>query len=217
MKIYQVFIFDKIPEIFFFKSKNINDLFINKDYICIFKEGRLFYYQKINSHENIDELKKLIEEKLNLDFLHTIESKEIEFNQSNDYIFFKPVKSNIFKFFILYMLFLCLGFYFFEFNETKQKDELNLIQNNILLLKKTIKFEPLSDDVAFLYHKAKSNKLLIESLSFKDSKFFLNLKSTKKQNIYEFLKSLNGNIEHINFDEKTKEYLANASFKVYRR
>lgn len=217
MKLYQILIFNKIPKIFFYESKNFTELLVDNEYVCVYKEGKPYYYQKLDSCENLAELKSFIEKNLNLENLNIVKSDLIKFNKKINYSFFKPVKSNIFKFFVLYMIFLCFGFYFFEFQKVDNEDQLNMIQNNTIALKRNIKFEAISDDIVFLYEKAKDNGLEINSLSFKESKFFLTIKSKNKQNIYEFLKTFDGNIINIVYDEKIKEYFANASFKVYRR
>lgn len=210
-------IFSTIPQIFFYKPKSENELLLDDNYVTVYKSKKVYYYQELDSSKNIDELKYSIEKSLNLDSLNLVQSNEIKLNKKSNYEFFKPIKSNVFKFFLVYMAFICFGFYFFEFEKNDKKNELLEIQNNTIALKANMTFEAISDDIASLYKKAKAYGLSLLSLNFRNSKFIFTLKSKEKQNIYEFLKELNGSVESMSYDEETKEYLANASFKTYRR
>ena len=218
LQLYQVLVFEKIPNMFFYKTSIENQLFIHKDFVSVYKDRKLYYYQKIDNLKNIEELKSFLEKTLSLDNLKVIEKDKIVQNRKNElHEFIKPVRSNLFKFFLAYLFVLCLGFYFFEFDKKEDYRQLDTIKSDTLLLKNSMVFEHISDDIFSLYKNAQDNKLKILSVNFKNSKFVLNLKSKEKENIYIFLKDLKGSVENMTFDKNSKEYIANASFKIHRR
>jgi len=191
-------------------------MLIEDDIAIVYKENRVYYCQKLKSDILRDELKEFLERNLKIENLSLVD--KIQYTNKNLHTFFKPVKSKLFKYFLLYLLIFCIGLYFFEFEEKKNSFTLNRIQGETKNLKRDISFNYLSKDVVDFYTKTKEYSIEINKISFSNSIYLFVLESKDKKNIYELLKEFkNCSVEDMKYDKNLKRYVVNASFKISRK
>lgn len=221
LNFYQIIAFEKnIPEPFLFNSDYSNELFIQDDFFVVYKENKFYYYQEIKGDFNVDELKYFIRNSLFIDDIKIRYKTDSVISSENKkrHLFFKPIKSKLFKYYILYLFLLCSSFYFYDFNQNNKIHSLDIIKNETMDILNKRKYQYLSLLTLKLYENAKKNKIFIYSIDIKNSKVLLNLISKKKENVYSFIDKFDNNvIENIYFDENEKRFKTNASFKIYRR
>lgn len=218
---YQIITFeDKIPKPFLFDSKYSKELFIQDGFFVVYKNHKFFYYQDIKGNFDLEELSFFIKNSLLIDDIKIIHKEHSIVNEENKkkHHFFRPIKSKLFKYYLFYLLMLCLGFYFYDFGQSNNIHSLDIMKRETKQILDNRKYGYLSALTLNLYEKAKKNKIFIYSLDIKNSKVLLNLRSKRKENVYTFLDEFNNNtIENIYFDEQEKRFKTNASFKIYRR
>lgn len=140
------------------------------------------------------------------------------FNKKHNHTFFKAVKTNFLKLFVIYLFLLCIGFYFFDFSERKNENLFNKINITTKQINENSKYEFLSSKIIPLFTKSQNYSVKIQTMSLKDSMVILKLQSKQKESIYKFLKEIKDvKIEDMSFDKTKKEYFANAIFKIYRK
>ncbi|MFY4841620.1 hypothetical protein ACOTWI_04735 [Aliarcobacter butzleri] len=160
LKKYQIFILNEKYDFFefqvfeqFYENKEEFgkvDLYLSEDFFCLYKNSKIYYYQKLNQIIQKDELIEFLNKKfqINIDNFKQIDKNEIE-KLKNSYLE-KNIKQNLsflnlnqdygFVFFVLY-LFVVLIFSFFIFsNEEKIEQIENKEEINIDILKHKYKF-----------------------------------------------------------------------------
>jgi len=221
LSLYQVIIFEKnVPNPFLFKSEYQNELFIEDDFFVVYKEHRLYYYQEIKNNFDLNELKNFILKNLDIKDIKIYTNTEFVFikNDKCSHKFIKPIKSLLFKYYIIYILVLCASLYFFEFNHSTTINPLYHVNIKTEEIKKSAKFFYLSNFILEIYEHEKEFEVKINSIEIVHSKVILTLSSIKKDSMYSFLnKYKNYRIENMLFDDKDKRFKSNASFDIYRK
>ncbi len=228
LKTYQILLFEGnsknsfLP--FCFDSKIKYELFLTKTFFVIYKENKVYNYQIINEDIKIEELNFFVNNSLKIDniTITKVSLKELEMNtQNNSHDFIRVEKSNTFKYYIIYIIFLCsFSYYIFFLNNNQNIKEINfnMENKNIERIKKSREFIFVSSFIIKLFEEAKNKKVYIVSLNLKNSKIKLKFESKSKDNIYKFLDVFSDyTIENINFDLQMKRYKTDVVFKIYRK
>ena len=141
--------------------------------------------------------------------------------KQNIHSFIKPVKSKLFKYYLVYLFLLCSLIYFYDFyafSRDNESNEITSLKNQTIKIKSNKKFTYLSSSLLNIYEKSKEKKVFLNSLDIKNAKIIINLNSKNKKSIYNFLNEFkDATIDTIYFDEKIKRFITNASFKIHRR
>ncbi|WP_419673750.1 hypothetical protein ACN2C0_08775 [Aliarcobacter butzleri] len=237
LKKYQIFILNEKYDFFefqvfeqFYENKEEFgkvDLYLNEDFLCLYKNSKIYYYQKLNQIIQKDELIEFLNKKLqiNIDNFKQIDKNEIE-KLKNSYLE-KNIKQNLsflnlnqdygFVFFVLY-LFVVLIFSFFIFsNEEKIEQIENKEEINIDILKHKYKFQSFQEKLDLIFQDINTNSLDLQSLEFKQNRLKLILTSSKKEDLYQFLEKNNKNItfSSINLLENSNLYEAVIDAKIF--
>lgn len=198
-----------------------------KIFFCLYKNSKIYYYQKLNQIIQKDELIEFLNKKfqINIDNFKQIDKNEIE-KLKNSYLE-KNIKQNLsflnlnqdygFVFFVLY-LFVVLIFSFFIFsNEEKIEQIENKEEINIDILKHKYKFQSFQEKLDLIFQDINTNSLDLQSLEFKQNRLKLILTSRKKEDLYQFLEKNNKNItfSSINFLENSNLYEAVIDAKIF--
>lgn len=187
------------------------------DLACVYKNKKLYYCQKIGEGISLDELKIFLEKNLCLEDLQI--EKEIKKIKNHNYNFIKLKKTNILKYFILYLFFLCSLFYFVDFNNSiKDKEIFENIKNKTKIIKNSLDFKYLSSSIIELFLLSKENRVLIKNFELKKSIINLTIHGIDKKDIYTFFEKLkNIKIEDISYDKNLKVHIVNATYKIHRK
>lgn len=237
LKKYQIFILNEKYDFFefqvfeqFYENKEEFgkvDLYLNEDFLCLYKNSKIYYYQKLNQIIQKDELIEFLNKKfqINIDNFKQIDKNEIE-KLKNSYLE-KNIKQNLsflnlnqdygFVFFVLY-LFVVLIFSFFIFsNEEKIEQIENKEEINIDILKHKYKFQSFQEKLDLIFQDINTNSLDLQSLEFKQNRLKLILTSSKKEDLYQFLEKNNKNItfSSINLLENSNLYEAVIDAKIF--
>lgn len=237
LKKYQIFILNEKYDFFefqvfeqFYENKEEFgkvDLYLSKDFFCLYKSSKIYYYQKLNQIIQKDELIEFLNKKfqINIDNFKQIDKNEIE-KLKNIYLG-KNIKQNLsflnlnqdygFIFFVLY-LFVILIFSFFIFsNEEKIEQIENKEEINIDILKHKYKFQSFQEKLDLIFQDININSLDLQSLEFKQNRLKLILTSSKKEDLYQFLEKNNKNItfSSINLLENSNLYEAVIDAKIF--
>lgn len=218
LAIYQIIVFEnKAPSFLYFKSRYKSEIFIDKDYAVVYKNFKFFYYQKLEENSSVEEITQFLEKRLNLKE-SVVNSSGKSANSKIIYNFIKPIKSNLFRYFILYFLFLLSLFYFYDLEIKKEKTNLIELRKTTKNLKEELIFYSVSKTVKSLINLADKSKTKIIFISLKDSKISLKLQAKDKSDIYNFLKDLNKNsVVNVFYDKEKGRFIGDATFKIYRR
>lgn len=142
----------------------------------------------------------------------------LEFKKANIHTFFKAYKSNLLKIFFVYLILICSFFYFIDSNNKVEQNLFSKINLKTKEINENSKFEYLSPKIIALFSSSKKYSVEILNLSLKDSIIVLKLQGEQKDSIYKFLQQMKEiKIEDMSFDKTKKVYLANASFKIFRK
>ena len=221
MGFYQVIVFEgKVIKPLLLKSKVANELFVFETFFAVYKEGKLYYYQEIKNDFNLDELKQFIRKRLFIDEIQISYAKKASFNEeeNNEHHLIKPIKSRLFRYYLIYLILICTSLYFFEFYKVNQYHPLTNLRNQTEQIKLNQNFLYISEYILNVYEKSKEKRVFIDSFSIKNAKIIIDINSKNKKYIYDFLNEFeNTNIKSIYFDEKLKRFITNASFKIHRR
>lgn len=216
LNLYQVFIFEtKIPEIFFYKAKNEKELLIAKDFFVLFKNYKIYYYEKC---ENLDfeDINSYIKKSFFIKDIKTSYFDELVLNKKCDYEFVHLLKPKLFKLFFLYILVLTFSFYFYETQNKKQ----NFLEftKELEISKKHLEYNYLENDLVLIQKKAKLHEIELISTEYKNNSFFLIFSSLNHKRLEEFLKEFNSyKLEKMKNNKTTNSLLCHAYVKFNRR
>ncbi|MFW2600317.1 hypothetical protein [Aliarcobacter butzleri] len=237
LKKYQIFILNEKYDFFefqvfeqFYKNKEEFgkvDLYLNEDFLCLYKNSKIYYYQKLNQIIQKDELIEFLNKKLqiNIDNFKQIDKNEIE-KLKNSYLE-KNIKQNLsflnlnqdygFVFFVLYLFIVLISSFFIFSNEEKIEQIENKEEINIDILKHKYKFQSFQEKLDLIFQDINTNSLDLQSLEFKQNRLKLILTSSKKEDLYQFLEKNNKNItfSSINLLENSNLYEAVIDAKIF--
>lgn len=233
LKQYQVLIFPnhykntifQIFELYYLDEKDFNkfDLYFNDDFFCLYKNGKFYYFQNLQSEIFIEELIEFINKKfsITLDSFKVIQKKSCEdlkneyskkalknklenFNIKNDYSF------KIYLFYILIII-SCFTFYLYENQIKNEENETKIVEENQFdKLKKEHFFTSISLDFNNIVELLKKYDLNLKLFEYKDNKQKIVFSSFIKSDIYSFFGELKDNLitQEVNYFENEKKYEA---------
>ena len=237
LKKYQIFILNEKYDFFefqvfeqFYENKEEFgkvDLYLNEDFLCLYKNSKIYYYQKLNQIIQKDELIEFLNKKLqiNIDNFKQIDKNEIE-KLKNSYLE-KNIKQNLsflnlnqdygFIFFVLYLIIILIFSFFIFSNEEKIEQIENKEEITIDILKHKYEFQSFQEKLDLIIQDINTNSLDLQSLEFKQNRLKLILTSSKKEDLYQFLEKNNKNItfSSINLLENSNLYEAVIDAKIF--
>lgn len=219
LKIYQILFFEeKIPNFLYLKTEKENEIILSESYVAVFKNKNFYYYQEIEKNISNEEIIPFLEKRLMLKNIYIQEEKEYIEDKNLKYKILKPIKSNTFKYFIIYFFSLLICFYYFEFNINNNFSNLKKISINTKSLKDKLEFTSVSKIINNLTVLSKQNSIKITSIVLKDSQIAFQLESKTKNKIYEFFKNLKKDShENIIYNEEKNRFISDVIFKIDRR
>ena len=227
LKQYQVLVFPKeyknaifqIFELFYLDKNDLNkfDLYFTNDFFCLYKNTKFYYFQKIESHFEIDELIEYINKKftLKIDNYKIIDNLELEelktsylekkiqnklanFNKSDNYSF------KIYLFYLVAILILSL---FFWENKDETKNNF-IVENEFDKLKNEYVFSSFNTDFNFLIKSLQKYNLNLKFFEYKENRIKINFSTISKPDIYNLFTNLKDRLisQEINYLENEKIY-----------
>ena len=212
----------QIFEQFYLQKENINcfDLYLTNDFFCLYKNGKFYYYQNLESKIPINDLIEYINKSFfikidNFEVIDEIYQKELEkiylekkiknrlqnFNGRNNYGF------KIYLFYILIVLCFSIMLYQNNLGIKEEKSDV-LIENNFERTKKEHSFISFSLTFDDLLQVLKKFNLNLESFEYKENGIKIVLSSPSKSNIYSFFNELKDKLisHEINYLENKEIY-----------
>ena len=212
----------QIFEQFYLQKENINcfDLYLTNDFFCLYKNGKFYYYQNLESKIPINDLIEYINKSFfikidNFEVIDEIYQKELEkiylekkiknrlqnFNGRNNYGF------KIYLFYILIVLCFSIMLYQNNLGIKEEKSDV-LIENNFERTKKEHSFISFSLTFDDLLQVLKKFNLNLESFEYKENGIKIVLSSSSKSNIYSFFNELKDKLisHEINYLENKEIY-----------
>ncbi len=229
LKQYQILVFPKeyknlifqIFEIFYVDKTDLNsfDLYLTNDFFCLYKNAQFYYFQKIESRLEIEELIVYVNKKfiIKIDNYKIIDHSKLEelkslylekklknklqnFNKKNDYSF---------KIYLIYLIIILVPFMLFLENNDKSKNSF-ILENNFDKLKNDYFFIPFYGNFDFLIKLFQKYNLNIKSFEYKENKIKTIFYCTSKSDIYSLFEELKNRLisQEINYLENEKIYEA---------
>ena len=227
LKQYQVLVFPKeyknaifqIFELFYLDKNDLNkfDLYFTNDFFCLYKNTKFYYFQKIESHFEINELIEYINKKftLKIDNYKIINNSQLEelknsyleksfknrvqnFNKKDDYSF---------KIYLLYLVVILMSFVFFLENKDETKNNF-IVENEFDKLKNEYLFSSFNTDFNFLIKSLQKYNLNLKSFEYKENRIKINFSTISKPDSYELFSNLKDRLisQEINYLENEKIY-----------
>jgi hypothetical protein len=227
LKQYQVLVFSKeyknaifqIFELFYLDKNDLNkfDLYFTNDFFCLYKNTKFYYFQKIESHFEINELIEYINKKftLKIDNYKIINNSQLEelknsyleksfknrvqnFNKKDDYSF---------KIYLFYLVVILISFVFFLENKDETKNNF-ILENEFDKLKYEYVFSSFNTDFNFLIKSLQKYNLNLKSFEYKENRIKINFSTISKPDIYELFSNLKDRLisQEINYLENEKIY-----------
>lgn len=227
LKQYQVLVFPKeyknaifqIFELFYLDKNDLNkfDLYFTDDFFCLYKNTKFYYFQKIESHFEINELIEYINKKftLKIDNYKIINNSQLEelknsyleksfkngvqnFNKKDDYSF---------KIYLLYLVVILMSFVFFWENRDETKNNF-IVENEFDKLKNEYVFSSFNTDFNFLIKSLQKYNLNLKSFEYKENRIKINFSTISKTDIYDLFTNLKDRLisQEINYLENEKIY-----------
>lgn len=237
LKEYQIFIlgedfdfFDfQVFEQFYENKKEFEkfDLYLCEYFFCLYKNSKIYYYQKLNQTIQKDELIEFLNKKfqINIDDFKQIDKNHFE--ELKKSFLEKNIKQNLHFFnlkqnygliiYILYLFILIIISYFIFSNQEENKQIDDKQELNIKDLQAKHKFQSFQKKLDLIFQNITINSLNLQSLEFRQNKIKLVLTSQKKENIYNFLEknSKNINFSSINFIKESNLYEVVIDAKIF--
>ena len=227
LKQYQVLVFPKeyknaifqIFELFYLDKNDLNkfDLYFTNDFFCLYKNTKFYYFQKIESHFEINELIEYINKKftLKIDNYKIINNSQLEelknsyleksfknrvqnFNKKDDYSF---------KIYLFYLVVILISFVFFLENKDETKNNF-IVENEFDKLKNEYVFSSFNKDFNFLIKSLQKYNLNLKSFEYKENRIKINFSTISKPDIYDLFTDLKDRLisQEINYLENEKIY-----------
>ena len=227
LKQYQVLVFPKeyknaifqIFELFYLDKNDLNkfDLYFTNDFFCLYKNTKFYYFQKIESHFEINELIEYINKKftLKIDNYKIINNSQLEelknsyleksfkngvqnFNKKDDYSF---------KIYLFYLVVILISFVFFLENKDETKNNF-IVENEFDKLKNEYVFSSFNTDLNFLIKSLQKYNLNLKSFEYKENRIKINFSTISKPDIYDLFTNLKDRLisQEINYLENEKIY-----------
>lgn len=229
LKQYQVLVFPKkyknaifqIFELFYLDKTNLDifDLYLTNEFFCLYKNTKFYYFQKIESHFEIEELVEYINKKfmLKIDNYKIIDNFELE-ELKNSYLEkklenrvqnFNKKDNYSFKIYLVYLIVVLISFLFFLENKDETKNSF-IVENEFDKLKNEYIFSSFNADFDFLLKLLQKHKLNLKSLEYKENKIKITFYTTSKPDIYSLFSDLKDRLisQEINYLENEKIYEA---------
>lgn len=229
LKQYQVLVFPKeyknaifqIFELYYLEGNDSDkfDLYLTNEFFCLYKNGKFYYFQNVESHFEINELIEYINKKfmLKIDNYKIIDNSELE-ELKNSYLE-KSSKNKVqnfnrrdaysFKIYLVYLIVILASSVFFLENKDETKN-LSIIENKFDKLKNDYLFSSFNADFDFLTRLLQKHNLNLKSFEYKENRIKISFNTTSKPNIYSLFEDLKDRLisQEINYFENEKIYEA---------
>uniref|UniRef100_UPI004047EBBE hypothetical protein n=1 Tax=Aliarcobacter sp. TaxID=2321116 RepID=UPI004047EBBE len=199
------------------------DLYLCKDFFCIYKNAQFYYYQNIKLNLPVEEFISFINKKFNIKIDNFREFNKQELEELKQSYLEKNKKSSLkrvnlknnytFIYYLIYLFLLTFIFIYFYINERNQilfqktDDEKSL---NIEQFKESITFKSIRNDYKNLLEKINNYHLKIVLFEYKSSVFKIVLNSKIKNDLYSFFNEYKKDLisSNINYIEDKNLYEA---------
>lgn len=185
-------------------SSHDYELYVFIDYFAIFISKKLYYYQKIDKHTPLKELKVFLEVKFNISIKHEhhiemtkvekslISTYKEEFCLSLEYLNITKLSNHFLKYivYISILLFLLIYAFFENFHQNIDK-ELNLHgleKEYVSLLQSKVYQENISLDFIEIFSYIQKEKLILKSIVYDNHGYKIQLQNKKRDGLLKFIK-----------------------------
>lgn len=227
LKQYQVLVFPKeyknaifqIFELFYLEKNDLNnyDLYFTNDFFCLYKNGKFYYFQNIESDFEINDLIGYINKKfmlkidnhkiVNNSYLEELKSSYLEKKIQNRVQNFNKRDDYSFKIYLFYLVVILILFVFFLENKDETKNSF-IVENEFDKLKKEYIFSSFNTDFNFLIKSLEKYNLNLKSFEYKENRIKISFYTTSKPHIYSLFEDLKNRLisQEINYLENEKIY-----------
>jgi len=180
------------------------ELYILRDYFALFIEKKLYYYQKIDKHTPLNELKVFLEEKfnINVEHEHHVQMSQIEksltlsqkgdFLLSLEYLDYRKLETTFFKYlaYVVVIVLLLLYTFFENFSEHIDKEEkLKILEKKYAsYLQSKLYKETISLNIIEIFKYIQKENLSLKSISYDKHGYKIELQSQERKALLKFIK-----------------------------
>lgn len=211
LKTFKTTILNFIEEENFTQNSSKNTLLFNHTFFSIFKNQKLYYFQKLENFITKDELIEYIQTKLFIqidDFIDILDDKIEEIlSQKN----ISKTDKYSFIFYCIYLfLLLYVLFYILNKNDSPKEIPKPTISHPI--------FKPINYELSNILEKIKEKNLQIKEINIEDNLSKLVILAKNKKEIYEFLNEYKPYVisNNTNYREGENSYECHINFKNFR-
>lgn len=215
----------QIFELYYLNKKDLNkfDLYFCDDFFCLYKNGKFYYFQNLQTEIDIDDLIEYINKKFSiiLDSFNVIQKESYE-DLKKEYLekSFKNKLENFnikddysFKIYLFYILIIisCFTFYLYDNQIKNEENETRITEENqVDKLKREYFFTSISLDFNNIIKLLEKYNLDLKSFEYKDNKQKIIFSSYIKADIYSFFNECKDNLitQEVNYFENEKKYEA---------
>ncbi len=230
LKLYQILIFPnnhkeaifQIFNQFYINKKDLKsfDLYITKDFFSLYKNGKFYYYQTLESEISVDDLVEYINKIFSIKvdtfkiideiYLEELKNSYLEKSFKNELLNFNGKKDFSFGIYLTYILILILFSIYFYISYIKNIDNENKpnSRNSIEKIRKEYSFVSFSSDFSEFMNLAQKYNLNLKTFEYRVDKAKVVICSSSKSDIYSFFNELKIRlISHdLNYFENEKIY-----------
>lgn len=230
LKQYQILIFPnnykhtifQIFNQFYVNKKDLAsfDLYITKEFFCLYKNEKFYYYQTLESEILVDDLVEYINKIFSIKvdtfkiideiYLEELKNSYLEKSFKNELLNFNGKKDFSFGIYLIYILILILFSIYFYISYKKNSENFNEVnsQNSIEKIKNEHYFVSFSSEFSEFMNLAQKYNLNLKTFEYRVDKAKVVICSSSKSDIYSFFNELKTRlISHdLNYFENEKIY-----------
>jgi hypothetical protein len=230
LKLYQILIFPnnykhtifQIFNRFYINKKDLEsfDLYITKEFFCLYKNGKFYYYQTLESEIFVDDLVEYINKIFSIKvdtfeiideiYLEELKNRYLEKSFKNELSNFNSKKDFSFGIYLIYILILILSsiYFYISYMNNSDNDNNPNLQNSIEKIRKEYSFVSFSSDFSEFTNLAQKYNLNLKTFEYRVDKAKVVICSSSKSDIYSFFNELKTKlISHdFNYFENEKIY-----------
>jgi hypothetical protein len=230
LKQYQILIFPnnykhtifQIFNQFYINKKDLEsfDLYITKEFFCLYKNEKFYYYQTLESEILVDDLVEYINKIFSIKvdtfkiideiYLEELKNSYLEKSFKNELLNFNGKKDFSFGIYLIYILILILFSICFYISYTKNSEDFNELnsQDSIEKIKEEYSFVSFSSDFSEFLNLSQKYNLNIKNFEYRVDKVKIVLCSSSKSDIYSFFNELKTRLisQDLNYFENEKIY-----------
>jgi hypothetical protein len=230
LKLYQILIFPnnhkeaifQIFNQFYINKKDLKsfDLYITKDFFSLYKNGKFYYYQTLESEISVDDLVEYINKIFSIKvdtfkiideiYLEELKNSYLEKSFKNELLNFNGKKDFSFGIYLIYILILIFFSIYFYISYIKNinNDNKSNSRNSIEKIRKEYSFVSFSSDFSEFMNLAQKYNLNLKTFEYRVDKAKVVICSSSKSDIYSFFNELKTRLisQDLNYFENEKIY-----------